>query len=31
LYIAVEGLKAPVPAPWEIFYDERDEIFYVNP
>ena len=31
LYIAVEGLKAPVPAPWETYYDDNDEIFYVNP
>ena len=31
LYIAVEGLKAPVPPPWETYYDEKDEIFYVNP
>ena len=27
----VEGLKAPVPAPWETYYDDNDEIFYVNP
>lgn len=31
LYIAVEGLKAPVPPPWETYYDDNDEIFYVNP
>lgn len=31
LYIAVEGLKAPVPTPWETYYDDNDEIFYVNP
>ena len=31
LYIAIEGLKAPVPHPWETYYDEKDEIFYVNP
>jgi len=31
LYIAIEGLKAPVPPPWETYYDDNDEIFYVNP
>ena len=31
LYIAIEGLKAPVPFPWETQYDANDEIFYVNP
>ena len=30
LYIAVEGLKAPVPHPWQIVYDENEEIQYVN-
>ena len=30
LYIAQEGLKAPVPEPWETYQDDNDEIFYVN-
>lgn len=29
LYIAEEGLRAPVPAPWKIV-DANDEIFYQN-
>ena len=31
LFIAEEGLKAPVPEPWKTFFNENDEIFYVNP
>ena len=30
LYIAEEGLKAPVPEPWKTYFNENDEIFYVN-
>ena len=30
LFIAQEGLKAPVPEPWETYQDDNDEIFYVN-
>lgn len=30
LFIAEEGLKAPVPEPWKTFFNENDEIFYVN-
>ena len=31
LFIAEEGLKAPVPEPWKTYFNENDEIFYVNP
>ena len=31
LFIAEEGLKAPVPDPWKTYFNENDEIFYVNP
>ena len=30
LYIAEEGLKAPVPEPWKAFSNENDEIYYTN-
>ena len=30
LYIAREGLKAPVPEPWKTYTNEDDEIFYIN-
>jgi len=30
LYIAEEGLKAPVPEPWKIEQDPNEEIFYRN-
>lgn len=30
LFIAEEGLKAPVPEPWQTYFNENDEIFYVN-
>lgn len=30
LYIAEEGLKAPVPEPWMTYFNSKDEIFYVN-
>lgn len=30
LFIAEEGLKAPVPEPWKTYFNENDEIFYVN-
>ena len=30
LWIAEEGLKAPVPEPWQTYFNENDEIFYVN-
>lgn len=29
LYIAEEGLKAPVPEPWKTYHD-NDEIIYIN-
>ena len=30
LYIAEEGLKAPVPEPWMAFSNEAEEIYYTN-
>ena len=30
LFIAEEGLKAPVHEPWQTYFNENDEIFYVN-
>ena len=30
LYIAEEGLKAPVPEPWKAFSNEQEEIYYTN-
>ena len=30
LYIAQEGLKAPVPEPWKAFSNEQEEIYYTN-
>ena len=30
LYIAEEGLKAPVPEPWKAFSNEAEEIYYTN-
>ena len=30
LYIAKEGLKAPVPEPWKAFSNDKDEIYYTN-
>jgi len=30
LYIAEEGLKAPVPEPWKAFSNDKDEIYYTN-
>ena len=30
LFIAEEGLKAPVPEPWKAFSNEKDEIYYTN-
>lgn len=30
LFIAEEGLKAPVPEPWQTYFNENDEIYYVN-
>ena len=30
LYIAEEGLKAPVPAPWQAFSNENEQIYYRN-
>ena len=30
LYIAEEGLKAPVPEPWKAYSNENDEIYYEN-
>ena len=30
LYIAQEGLKAPVPEPWKAFSNEHEEIYYTN-
>lgn len=30
LYIAEEGLKAPVPEPWKAFSNEHEEIYYTN-
>lgn len=31
LYIAKEGLKAPVPPPWEVFYDSNKDMYFFNP
>lgn len=28
LYIAEEGLKAPVPEPWKAYSNEQEEIYY---
>jgi hypothetical protein len=30
LYIAEEGLKAPVPEPWEVFYDTNKDMYFYN-
>jgi hypothetical protein len=30
LWIAVEGLKAPVPKPWQTIYDANEEMYYIN-
>ena len=30
LYIAEEGLKAPVPEPWKAYSNENEEIYYCN-
>jgi len=30
LYIAIEGLKAPVPAPWQAYSNDNEEIYYCN-
>ena len=30
LYIAEEGLKAPVPEPWKAYENEQEEIYYKN-
>ncbi len=30
LYIAEEGLRAPVPEPWKAFSNDQDEIYYTN-
>jgi len=30
LWIAEEGLKAPVPEPWQAFTKGNDEIYYFN-
>ena len=30
LYIAQEGLKAPVPEPWKAYSNEQEEIYYTN-
>lgn len=30
LYIAEEGLKAPVPEPWKAYSNEADQIYYKN-
>ena len=30
LYIAEEGLKAPVPEPWQAYSNEQEKIYYKN-
>lgn len=30
LYIAKQGLDAPIPEPWEAYQDEEGEIYFVN-
>lgn len=31
LYIALEGLRAPVPEPWEVRKNEEGDVFFCNP
>jgi centrosomal protein CEP164 len=31
LWIAKEGLKAPLPQGWKPYHDDSDDLFFVNP